>query len=135
MTLSQIDKMLPNGFHDAEIEQLVWNFQKCSAVFDMDFWVAETEEDREKRRRGKLELHEIVFISIEPPVPRLSDPRPYRSSAGTLQIDGALAGENNFPDLKLTFPLDKEIFSFYVSNWNSFIYISASEATLTWVDD
>jgi hypothetical protein len=134
MTLTQIDAILPNGFHDAEIEQLVWNFQKCSAVFDIDFWVAETEQDREKRRRGKLALQGVVFISIEPPMPRLCDPKPYRCS-GNLTIDGALAEENALPDLKPALPLNTEIFRFYVDNWNSFIYIAAAEATLTWLDD
>jgi len=138
MTLAQIDEMLPNGFHDAEVEQFIWNFQQNSAVFDIDFWIATGDDhDREKRRRGRIELQEIAFIAIEPPDPRESDPRPYSSSLGTLQIDGSLADAKSFPQLpklRPNLPADAEIFSFYVVNWNSFIHISAIKARLVWRD-
>jgi hypothetical protein len=79
MTLAQIDQALPNGFHDAEIEQLNWNFLQGSIVFEMDFWIASPDDqDRERRRRGRIELQSVTFLAMEPPEPRLSDPKPYR---------------------------------------------------------
>jgi hypothetical protein len=136
MTLAQIDEILPNGFHDAEIEQLIWNFQTNSAVLDIDFWVATEEKEREKRRSGRVELQGVVFLTVNPPEPSELDPKPYHPS-GTLQIDGVLTNESVFPDLpnlKSVLPQGTEVFSFYVVNWNSFIHIAASEATLVWSD-
>ena len=136
MTLAQINEILPNGFHDAEIEQLIWSFQTNSAVLDIDFWVATEETEREKRRRGRVELQGVLFLAVDPPQPRQLDPKPYHPS-GTLQIDGVLTNESVFPDLpnlKPALPQDTEIFSFYVVNWNSFIHIAAADATLVWSD-
>ncbi len=62
MKLAQIDEELPNGFYDAEIENLNWNFQTNSAVLEIDFWVATDDKDREKRRQGRLELQGIMFV-------------------------------------------------------------------------
>jgi hypothetical protein len=135
MTLAQIDETLPNGFHDAEIEQLIWNFQINSAVLDIDFWVATEEQDREKRRRGRVELQGVLFLAVDPPEPRELDPKPYHPS-GTLQIDAVVTNETVFPrlpKLKSALPSDTEIFSFYVVNWNSFIHVAAAEAKLLWL--
>lgn len=134
MTLAQIDETLPNGFHDAEIEQLMWNFQTNSAVLDIDFWVATDKKEREKRRLGRVELQGILFVVVDPPQPRELDPKPYHPS-GTLQIDGVLTNESvfpNLPKLKSALPPGTEIFSFYVINWNSFIHIAAAAAELIW---
>lgn len=138
MNLAQIQEMLPNGFHDAEIAQLMWNFMTGSVSLDMDFWVAcEEDRDRERRRRGKIELRRISFLAIEPPVPRASDPNPYSFASGTLQIDGVITSAEIFPTLprlKPQLPEDTEVFSFYVVNWNSFIHIAAADAKLIWAD-
>ena len=136
MTLVQIDEILPNGFHDAEIEQLIWNFQTNSAVLDIDFWVATEETDREKRRRGRVELQGIIFLAVDPPQPRQLDPKTY-GLPGTLQIDGMLPNESIFPNLPNLLPClppKTEIFSFYVNNWNSFIHIANENSNLTWLE-
>lgn len=139
MKLAEIDEKLPNGFHDAEIEQLNWNFEAGLLIFDINFWVAvESGHDRNKRRKGKLELQKVSFLVIEPPELRMSDPKPLRGGVGALQVDGGPANEENFRDLsklKANLSADTEIFSFYVVNWNSFIHVATDEAKLTWFDN
>jgi hypothetical protein len=138
MKLSEIHDLLPNGFHDAEVLQFGWNFVKGTAFFDVSFWISSLEgQDSEQRRKGRIELHQILFISFDPPSLRQSDPKPYRSSGGSLQIDGFLADETNFPGFnshKKEISPDTEIFTFYVSNWNSFIRIAAADANLVWIE-
>jgi hypothetical protein len=116
--------------------QFGWNFMEDAAFFDVSFWVGSLEEENsEKYRRGRIELQQILFISFEPPSPADSDPRPYRSSRGSLQIDGVLADESNFAEFarcKKEISPNTEIFSLYVSNWNSFIHIAAAVAKLVW---
>jgi hypothetical protein len=85
MTLTQIDDELPNGFHDAEIEQIDWDLEHGSIVLDIDFWVATDDSERELRRKGRVELQEIFYFAIDPPAPRELDPKatsPFASHAG-----------------------------------------------------
>jgi hypothetical protein len=136
MTLAQINETLPNGFHDAEIEQFIWDFSQDTAVLKINFWTAtEEDQDPEKYQRGIIEIHKIVFIAVDPPDPAQYGPKPYRGSGGTLQIDGMVADEKIFPmlsQLKPSLPSEIEVFSFYVENWNSFLHIAAAEAILNW---
>jgi hypothetical protein len=37
MTLADVEATLPNGFHDAEIMELVWNYQTNSASDKLSF--------------------------------------------------------------------------------------------------
>jgi len=138
VTFSEIDDLLPNGFHDAEVNEFGWNFLEDTAFFDVNFWGAILEgPDREKRRRGRIELQQILFISFEPPSPRQSDPKPCQCSKGSLQIDGVLTNEKylqNFAQHKAELSPNTEIFSFYINNWNSFIHIAAAEAKLIWTE-
>ncbi|HET6934443.1 MAG TPA: hypothetical protein VFI72_06360 [Candidatus Angelobacter sp.] len=136
MTLTEIDDQLPNGFHDAEVGQFSWNFAEGIALFDLILWTG-TQDSPEIYRRGRIELQQISFIVLEPPQVRSSDPKPYRSSVGSLQVDGVLTDETNlanFRKLKQELAPSTEIFSFYVVNWNSFIHVAANDAKLTWTE-
>jgi hypothetical protein len=138
MTLAEIETNLPNGFHDAEIEELVWNYRTDSASFTMKLWVPEaTDQDIEIYRLGRLDVKEIVFMAIDPPHPRDLDPKPCKPS-GVLQIDGVATTETIFPGLsklKQQLPSQAQIYSFYVVNWNSYIHIAAGEAELVWIGE
>lgn len=140
MKLSEIDDLLPNGFHDAEVLQFGWDFIAGEAFLEVSFWVGALEHGREKekvekRRKGRINLQSISFISFEQPQPRQTDPKPYHPSPGGLKVDGLLADETTLKDFarhKAEISPTDEIFSFYVSNWNSFIHIAAAEAELVW---
>jgi hypothetical protein len=138
MTLAEIEANLPNGFHDAEIEELVWNYRTDSASFTMKFWVPEaTDQDIEIYRLGRLDLKDIVFMAIDPPHLRDLDPKSYKPS-GALQIDGMTTTETIFPGLsklKQQLPPETQIYSFYVVNWNSYIHIATGEAELVWIGE
>ncbi|HLJ89517.1 MAG TPA: hypothetical protein VKZ53_22095 [Candidatus Angelobacter sp.] len=138
MTLSEIAEILPNGFHDAEVEEFQWSYSTNSAVFKMTMWTAtELDEDPEKYRRASIELNRILLIAIDPPMltkDRLLD----GARSGTLQIDGVPANEEIFPGLrhlKANLPADADVYSFYVNNWNSYIHVAAQQAKLTWLDE
>jgi hypothetical protein len=137
MTLADIEATLPNGFHDAEVEEFVWNFRTNSASFTIVLWVAEDgDESLEVYREGRLDLKGVIFIMIDPPYPRELDPRRYRSSSGTLRIDGVETTESILPNLATlteTVSPDVSPYSFYVENWNSYIHIAAKDASLVWI--
>jgi hypothetical protein len=53
----------------------------------------------------------------------------------TLAIDGIPTSEKILPSLaniKAALPDGVDFFSFYVSNWNSFIHVAAGVTTLRW---
>src|SRR5882757_2617097 len=131
MTLADIEATLPNGFHDAEVEEFVWNFRTNSASFTMVLWVAEDgDESLEVYREGRLDLKCVIFIMIDPPYPRELDPRPSTSSSGTLRIDGVETTESILPNLSTlteTVSADVSPYSFYVENWNPYIHIAAKD--------
>jgi hypothetical protein len=134
MTLADIEELLPNGFHDAEIEQFIWDYRTNSASFTLELWVAEDgDQSLEVYRRGRLELKEIIFIMIDPP-----DTGPYRHSRGRLRIDGLATTESILPSfarLMGTVTPHVNPYSFYVDNWNSYIHIAAKESELIWIGE
>jgi hypothetical protein len=136
MTLADIEHLLPNGFHDAQIEQFVWDYRTNSASFIVELWVAkEEDESLEVYREARLDLKGIIFIMIDPPCPRELDPKPYKSSSGTLQIDGFETTESMLPNLATLLEgvsAGTSPYSFYVVNWNSYIHVAAKEAELVW---
>jgi hypothetical protein len=137
MSLTQIDDELPNGFHDAEIGQIHWNLQQGSIVLEIDFWIGTEDTEPELRRKGRVELQEVFYFAIDPPAPRQLDPKPLRPMRDTLAIDGIPTSEEILPslaNLKAALPDGINCFSFYVSNWNSFIHVAAGLAKLTWAD-
>lgn len=134
MTLADVEATLPNGFHDAEIEQFIWDYRTNSASFTMELWVAEQgNQSQEVYRKGRLDLKGIIFITIDPP-----DIKPYKASLGTLRIDGLTTTESILPNLAtLTETVTQCInpYSFYVDNWNSYIHIAAKESELIWIGE
>lgn len=139
MTLSDVEATLPNGFHDAEIAELVWDYRTNSASFMMELWVAEEgDESPEVYRTGRLDLKGIIFIMIDSPSPRELDPKPYKYASGALQIDGFKTTESMLPNLAAlaaTVSLAASPYSFYVANWNSYMHIAAKDAELVWIGE
>ncbi len=70
MTFEELDKDLPNGFHDALVKKITLDFLDRSIIFEMELWVGDLNGPvPEKRRNGRLRLISPYFCQIEPPVP------------------------------------------------------------------
>jgi hypothetical protein len=83
--------------------------------------------EREKYRRGRLELVGLEYLAIEPPDPRY----PYRQ-CGPIDIDLCQA------DDELAGPRPHAEGGFagrmFVSDWNAFIHFAAMDARLHWLE-
>ena len=104
----------------------------------MNFWAATDEADIDKRRPGTLALSGVIFISVDPPNPRDLDPKPLHARQEGIQIDSMPANAEIFhalPRLTADLPPGTEVFSFYVSNWNSFIHIACADARIIWGEE
>ena len=130
MNISEIEANLPNGLHDMLVERLSIDFIARVATLDVSVWVGDLTSslhaEREARRRGKLALHGLQFCILEPPDPRY----PFAKPDALWLVDLMDAD----PNVVGSIPLPPTAFSvrFFVNQWNSFIHVSALDASLAW---
>ena len=71
MTLEQIEKTLPKGFHDAFLCAVSVDYLRRTAQIDLEVWTGELyAEDRTRRetyRRGRLALSGLLMLVLEAP--------------------------------------------------------------------
>lgn len=77
MTLEEVDGALPNGLHDAEIEQLAFDFENGRVTMRLNAWVG-AGSDLERYRKGLLGFSGVAFFALETPKREL----PFRQPAG-----------------------------------------------------
>ena len=135
MNLRQIDDELPNGFHDALLEQVTMSFVSDRAEMELQLLVgdpdAATEEERETYRKARLALNELVYFVIDPPGPGSEHPnlKPLRIDAGEATDENPPASPKPLRGV----PIDAFAYWFFVVQWNSFIHVAARNASLEWL--
>jgi hypothetical protein len=134
MTLDELARTLPNGFHDAEVTTVTIDYERHELLLRMRVWLGGVDSpDSELYRTAVVTLSGLLFCVIEPPNPRY----PYRD-AGALTIDtGTVESLPSPPETDLPDQTPEGAFTnwIFVGEWNSFIYASAIEAGLVWVDE
>jgi hypothetical protein len=132
VTLEELEKTLPNGLHDAEVQRIAVDYQQRKLTLEVAVWVGNMDDPPERReayRKGRIEISGLLFLVMEPPDPTY----PFQTS--DLTIDGCDMSKNL--DLELLKSLHNEAFfrSLWVNEWNAFIHIAARAAEITWVKD
>jgi hypothetical protein len=131
MTLEELEADLPNGLHDAHL----WDFSSDAAAgqadFILDVWLgdlhADHTADRERRRRGRLELSGLTYLVVDD-----ADPRYPLSKGLPVQIDPCAADDD--PERARQIPPGGFAGRFFVTEWNAFIHFAAVDARLMWTD-
>ncbi len=131
MTLDELDALLPNGLHDAKLGTVAIDFAERTVRLDLDIWVGDDEE-REAYRRAQVILSGLLFWVSDPPDPSYSitSPGPLRIEVGPL-TDKLPEKQPALPSV----PPDAFANWLYVRDWNTFIYVAAKDASLTWLGD
>jgi hypothetical protein len=138
MELDEVfDNKYPHAtFHDAIIESIKLDYKNKEAKLELEICVGDPdaleEETRELRCSGVLVLTGLVFCVIEPPELQF-----YKEKCNELLIgdDGKI---NTLPSkytsnfINLIGEL-KICHYFFVSSWNSFIFIGANDAFFEWI--
>ncbi len=131
MTLDDLAQDLPNGFHDAEVCKLTFDIAHRVATIELDVWIgsmeAPPEFGRETYRPAELNLHGVAYLVIEAP-----DPTYRYAKTGPVCVDLCEpADSGQLP------PAQAGEFAarFFVSDWNSFISVSARDAALRWTGE
>ncbi|MDR3619665.1 MAG: hypothetical protein P4L85_09965 [Paludisphaera borealis] len=134
MTLDELDRTLPNGFHDAEVTSVRIDYVRREVEMVLDLWVGDLssgEEDvREAYRSATLTLSGLQYCCIEPP----DSQYPYRESRPITVDAVTVESLRTPPETRLPAATPDVGFThcFFVYQWNSYIYVSAQAASLAW---
>lgn len=131
MTIDELARTLPNGFHYVEITSFYIDYVRREVKIMINVWVGDV-EGRETYRPATLTLSGLLFCSIEPPDARY----PYQE-AGSLTVDtGSVVALTRPPETRLPDVAPAVAFTnwFFVKPWNAFNYVSAQAAILAWRD-
>jgi hypothetical protein len=122
MTLEELSRELPNGFHDAKVLTLAFDLVARTATIDLELWVGD-----ETLRPARLELRGVAYFVVDAPDPAY----PY-AEAGPITVD--LCDPDSTSRLPPTRSGDFAA-RFFVSEWNAFLSVSARESALRWAGE
>ena len=119
-TLQDLEKTLPNGFHDALLHGYRVDFVARTLSFDL---ALSTSGDA--YRAATLTLTRLAFCEVQAPDSRYPFQNPAPLRVDLVECDAThlavrAAGPGAFAA------------SFFVTNWNAYIHFAAEAATLEW---
>jgi len=137
VTLIELERSLPNGFHDAHINSFSVDYVKREATITLDVLVGspdgKNEIEREAYRKCILKLTGLEYFIIDPPDTTYNYTKP-----GTPWIDASpLESAKLNSNIKLP-PLQSEnafAYLFFVQDWNSSFYVAATDSSLKWFSE
>lgn len=130
MTLDDVARQLPNGFHDAHLLRLAVDYIRATGTLDLDLWVGTpagaTDAERERYRAGRVRIEGLLWCVIDPPNVAI------HASKDGFRIDaGRVADLKVRPEIPLV-PSDAFSWWFFVTEWNAFVYVAGRTAVLEW---
>jgi len=137
MTLAEIDKLLPNGFHDADLMSLTIDYVARTVGMKMELSYSGPDDGPEvpRYKPGTVLALGLHFCILESPCAKYDFNAP-----GPLWVSGYET--KSTPQLMEAFdkqllaklPSDAFVYTFFVHDWNAFIHISADSAEFAWDD-
>jgi hypothetical protein len=135
MTFEDLDRDLPNGFHDAKIESVTVDYVQRSAVIAMRLLVGTpTSADQDEYRGATLRVSGLCYYAIDAPDPAY----PFMRTGSAINVAGYPEDPKEFPALDgllPAMPKDVACYRFFVQEWNAFIHIAAMDVRLSWAGD
>lgn len=132
MTLEEIENSLPNGFHDAQIQNINVDYLNRIIAIKLNLWTgdisSEFSEIREEMSSAELFISDFVYFVIEPPQNNYPFLENKRLDIGAGPLNGYdIPSAKNLPQ---EVPNDAFTYWFFVKNWNSFIFICGMDGKL-----
>jgi hypothetical protein len=126
MTIEELERQLPNGFHDSQLVSLSTNFWAGSCCLELD--VDYDDPDPDTFRRMKLQLSGVSLLVLEPPQAKgLLLPK------DSIWASGYVTSERVLPNLesyRISAPPGTFFYSFFLHELNCFIRLGAKDASL-----
>src|SRR5262249_3623664 len=130
MTIEELARTLPNGFHDAEISTIRLDYVSRTASMELSLWMDDLDahpEYRELYRDAVLEFEGLQCAVVDPP-----DPNYPFAEADPLWVDlDPRPPEPQIPAFE-RLPGNAFVARFFVRDWNSWVSIAATSASLRW---
>ena len=130
MTLEELERTLPNGLHDAQVQRIAIDYEQRKASLELAVWVGAMDDPpkrREAYKRGRLDITGLTFLVVEP-----LDPK-YPFTTSGLTINGCDMSKNISGELLKSLPHNSFFRSLWVNEWNAFI--AAKDVNLVWMND
>ena len=123
-----LERTLPNGFHDAELVTVHVDYSRAEAIFELDI---DTEEPAngtqmvEEYRRARVTFLGLKLFALDPP-----------GHAGPFVVSTVTSGPGDPPQSSTLPHLPDDVFRawFFLTSFNSFVRIAAREVRLEWRD-
>jgi hypothetical protein len=130
MTLTDIDRELPNGFHDAYLLRFAVDYAKAAMTLDLNLWIGtpdgRTPEDRERYKPCRVRIAGLAWCVIAPPDGIIRpNPRGFRVDAGPVS-------DLETPPILPAAPDGVFSWWFFVQEWNASLYVAGRSAALEW---
>jgi hypothetical protein len=130
MTFKELEHSLPNGFHDAKIERISVDYTAGTLRIAMRILIGTPgEPDQDRYGPAELTVAGLYICSIEPPDPTY----PFKPNGKLLGVSGDDCENESSGVVKVLRELPKGVscYRFFVDQWNSFIYIAASDVQIS----
>ena len=118
MTFEEINRELPNGFHDATIRKIDLDFINRLIVISMDIWVGQLgDPDPDRCRSGALRILSPYLFFIEPPDPRYH----FIPKGKAFNVDGDSVKAGLSPEVDRLLPVlppNATVYRFFFEEWN-----------------
>jgi hypothetical protein len=132
MTLEEINRELPNGFHDAGIRKIDLDFINPLIVVSMDIWVGQLGgPDPDCCRSGTLKILSPYLFFIEPPNPKYH----FIPKGKAFIVDGDSIKVGLSPEVDRLLPVlppNATVYRFFLEEWNSFLYLAGASVEFSW---
>jgi hypothetical protein len=130
MRIADLDRSLPNGFHDATLHSISARPDEGILEFGLQVSIGDPEgtpEEQERYRPARLVLTGVTYFFIDPPGSRRDT---WASRASRIDLC------DSDPAVSQQFETSGSSFAgrFFVTDWNAFIHFAAVDATLVWTD-
>lgn len=127
MTLADLARDLPGSLHDASLQSLTIDYSKRRAVFGLSVDIGDPDADnpveRDLFRSAALVISDLAWCIVEPPAaPGVRD--------GEVWINAGLLSELPQPPRLPPIPDGAFVWWIFVQDWNAFIYVAGSRASL-----
>ncbi len=135
-TFEELEEELPNGFHDAEIRGMAFDYLARTAVLSMNLLFGVGTPDDENMsvyRPATVRIVGLLLFFVQPPHPKYDfvlDGEPLSVSGDSVRV----GQEPEMDCLLPALPQDATVYRFFLDEWNSFIYLAGTTVEFSWDD-
>jgi hypothetical protein len=131
VTFEEVEKMLPNGFHDAKIVRMTLDYPAGVLLMTLQILIGRPgHSDEEEYGQAELSATGLYFCFIDPPDPTYA----FRPNGKALGISGASESRESSVIEKLLpkLPEGISLYRFYAEKSNAFIHVAATDIQVSW---